>query len=143
MSRRRWSYLVTSRLLFALTFVHAVLVFAQAVLAGQFLGGNATALTAHEINGTGIITLVSLILILDSILLWRPGRGPAWPIWASLLVFAAEIAQIVFGFEGRLAIHIPLGVVLFGLSLALVGGALRILRTAAPAGNRAPVSGRR
>lgn len=134
---------MTSRLFFALTFVHAILVFAQALLTGQFLGGNATALTAHEINGTGIITLVSLIQIVDAILLWRPGRGPAWPIWGSLLVFAAEIAQIVFGFEGRLAIHVPLGVALFGFSLALVGGALRILRTAVPAGTRAPDSARR
>lgn len=126
-SRRR-SFRMTSRALLAITSVHAFLVFVQAVLAGQFLSGNATALAAHEINGTEIITLVALVQAVVATLLWRPGRGPAWPFFASVFLLQAEITQIVFGFEGRLTIHIPLGVAIFGTTLVLLAGTRRIMK---------------
>jgi hypothetical protein len=33
-----------------------------------------------------------------AILLWRPGRGPSWPIWVSLAFFLAAEAQSALGY---------------------------------------------
>jgi hypothetical protein len=96
------------------------LVFAQAALAGNLLAGNARALRLHEVNGTEVLTLVGLIQLLLAVLVWWPGRGPAWPALVSLLLLGAEIVQIGYGFAGRLAVHVPLGVAVFGLSLTLL-----------------------
>lgn len=103
--------------------VHAALVFAQAALAGNFLVGNAAALTLHERIGTEVLTVAALVQLVLAVLAWRPGRGRFWPVPASLAIFVAEILQIGYGFAGRLAIHIPLGVAIFGLSLVLLLGA--------------------
>lgn len=102
--------------------VHALLVFAQAALAGNFLVGNAEALRLHEVNGTEILMPVTLVQLVLAILVWRPGRGPAWPALATLLLFVAQILQISYGFGNRLALHVPLGVAIFGLSLTLLLG---------------------
>ncbi len=106
----------------AVVAVHALLVFAQALFAGQFLSGNPAALGLHEANGTEVITLVALIQVIASVLLWRPGRGPWFPAVVSIAVAVAEGLQIVSGFEGQLALHVPLGVgVLVTLVAMLVG----------------------
>src|SRR5680860_1179086 len=110
--------------------VVALLVFVQATLAGHILVGNATALRMHEMLGTEVLRSVALLQALVAVLVWRPGRGPAWPIGASALVFAAIVFQITYGFSGRLALHIPLGVAILVVELAL---ALRLPRTPPPA----------
>lgn len=103
--------------------VHALLVFAQAVFAGQFLSGDAGALGLHEVNGTEVVTVVALVQVLAAVLVWRPGRGSPLPALVSVLLLAAEVLQIGFGFEGRLAVHVPLGVAILAITVALaVGG---------------------
>lgn len=106
---------------FIVVAVHALLVFAQAALAGNFPVGNAEALRPHEVNGTEILMPVTLVQLVLAVLVWRPGRGPAWPAVATLL-FVAQILQIGYGFGGRLAVHVSLGVAIFGLSLVLLLG---------------------
>ena len=86
-----------------------LLVFTQAGLAGGFLAGHYGFLDLHKANATytGVTTLV---VVVCAVLLWRPGGGPAWPIFVSAGLFAAEAGQIVLGYGRVLAVHIPLGV---------------------------------
>jgi hypothetical protein len=99
--------------------VHALAVFAQPFLAGQFLAGNFDFVDLHATTGM-VAEALGLIQIPFAILLRWPGRGPLWPLWASVLVFLAEIPQTFVGFTGILAIHVPLGVLLFGGMLLLL-----------------------
>ncbi len=119
-----WSWLATA--LRAVVGIQAALVFAQAILAGQFLSGNADALSLHEMNGTEIITSVALVQLVLAILVWRPGRGPIWPAALSAVLLPAMIFQLEFGFEGRLALHVPLGVAIFGTVLFMLFAARNV-----------------
>lgn len=106
----------TLRILVLLTAVFTVL---QPVFAGQFLAGDSGARGLHS-AGHATIAAVLFFQIVAAVLVWRPGRGPAWPIWASIgFLFYIEI-QAGFGFVRMLALHIPLGVVAVGASVLLV-----------------------
>ena len=91
--------------------VAAVLLFDQAVFAGQFLSGTFTALHTHRENATyaGLAVLATGVC---AVLLRWPGRGPLWPVIACLGQFALIGLQIALGFARVLALHIPLGVVI-------------------------------
>jgi hypothetical protein len=116
-----------ARPLRAIVLLHAVLVLTQAALAGQFLAGHGAWLRVHETNA-GIIQLVGLVQLVVAVLLWRPGRGPGWPALASLALLVAEEFQIGFGYARVLALHVPLGVAIFGLTVALLVGTGRLTR---------------
>jgi hypothetical protein len=120
----------------AVVLAHAALVLAQAAFAGRFLGGDAAGLRLHERNAELIATLALAQLVL-AVLVWRPGRGPAWPALASLALWLAEVAQISLGYGRVLAVHVPLGVAIFGLTVALAIGTWRLPTT----GRERPVSG--
>lgn len=110
----RWVLRVTS-------LVAAIMLFDQAIFAGQFLSGVYPMLHIHRENATyaGISVLVAAAgAVLDR---W-PGRGPWWPIVAYLVLFGLIALQILLGFQQSLAIHIPLGVtiILAGVVLAVV-----------------------
>ncbi|MGY1874912.1 hypothetical protein [Nocardia gipuzkoensis] len=91
----------------------AVLVFAQAALAGGFLAGHFEALAMHSRNG-GLLALVFLGQPVCAVLLWRRGGGPAWPARTAVLQLAIAASLIPLGEERVLAVHIPLAV---GLSI--------------------------
>jgi hypothetical protein len=86
-----------------------VLGFAQAALAGGFLAGHYDFLALHKQNAT-TIGITGILVILCAVLQWRPGRGPAWPIFVSCGLFAAEVGEIFVGYGRVLTIHVPLGV---------------------------------
>jgi hypothetical protein len=109
----------------AVVLVHAAMVLAQAAFAGRFLAGDAAGLRAHETNA-GLIELVALLQLVLAVAVWRPGRGPGWPAVASLALLLAEGFQIGMGYEGRLAVHVPLGVAIFGLLVASAVGSWRL-----------------
>jgi hypothetical protein len=121
-----------ARALRAVALAHAALVLAQAAFAGRYLGGDAASLRLHERNAELIVTLALVQLVL-AVLVWRPGRGPGWPALASLVLWLAEVAQMAFGYGRALAVHVPLGVAIFGLTVALT---LATWRLAGP--TRAP-----
>jgi hypothetical protein len=108
----RWPLRVTSSLA-------ALLLFNQAVFAGQFLAGTFPALQTHRDNATyaGIAVLLAAAA---AALIRRPGGGPIWPVPAFLALFGLIALQIALGFLRLLAVHIPLGVtiILGGLLLA-------------------------
>lgn len=107
----------------ALTTVESLLIFGQAALAGQFLGGNPDALNWHQINA--YLTFLGAIgLIVAAAVFWRRG-GPSWPTAVSVLLLVAVVLQTAVGYARQLGLHVPLGVALFGLILALLFGAWR------------------
>lgn len=102
----------------------AVLAFAQAALAGAFLGGHYGALDLHSINAD-FAAVAALGMAVVGVLIWRPGRGAAWPALVSLGVLMAEALQIHAGYARSLGLHVPLGVAIVAGLLVL---ALRVWR---------------
>ena len=111
--------------------LHAALILAQAAFAGQFLGGDAAWVRVHEANA-GIIQLTAFVQLILAILVWRPGRGPGWPALASLALLLAEELQMGFGYARLLGLHVPLGVAIFGTTVAMLVGTRRLTRAEEP-----------
>ncbi|MCU7724939.1 hypothetical protein ODJ79_14525 [Actinoplanes sp. KI2] len=107
----RWPLRLTSSLA-------ALLLFDQAVFAGQFLAGAFPALQTHRDNATYAGVAVLTAAAAAALIRW-PGRGPIWPTLAFLGLFGLIAAQIALGFARVLALHIPLGVLII-----LTGGLL-------------------
>jgi hypothetical protein len=99
--------------------VAAVLLFDQAVFAGQFLSGTFGALHAHRENAT-LAGLAVLAAAVTAIPIRWPGGGPAWPMLGCLGLFGLTALQITLGFARVLTVHIPLGVSIIGLAGLLV-----------------------
>ena len=81
-------------------------------------------LATHRENATvaGIAVLVAAVAAVP--IRW-PGRGPLWPMLASLGLFALIGGQIALGFLRLLTIHIPLGVAIIVLAVLLAVWAWR------------------
>ena len=104
----------------ATSLVAAIMLFDQAVFAGQFLSGVYSMLHLHRENAT--YAGISVLVAAGAATLGRwPGRGPWWPIAAYVGLFGLIAVQIVVGFSAGLAVHIPLGV-----SIILVAAALAV-----------------
>ena len=111
----RWAYLP-----FQITIsAAALMLFNQAVLAGQFLAGTFGSLHTHRENATyaGISVLLAAAC---AVLVRWPGQGPIWPLLACLGLFALIALQIILGFARALTLHIPLGVSIIILAVLLV-----------------------
>lgn len=98
--------------------MHAALVVAQPFLAGMFLSGLVDAIQVHGIIGSTLPAL-GLLQIIAAVLLWRPGRGPLWPLQISSVLFFAEGFQVLMGYTGALAMHLPLGVAIVASTVAM------------------------
>lgn len=90
-------------------------IFLQAVSAGLLLTvpyGE----TLHSV-GARVMYGASMLYLLAAVLAWRPGGGPARPVWhASGFLLLASV-QVVLGIAHVPSVHLPLGVLMFGLSL--------------------------
>ncbi|MEO3873277.1 hypothetical protein ABGB18_31075 [Nonomuraea sp. B12E4] len=111
------------RALRAVAVLHVVVLLTQAVTAGLLLsspGGRALHLAS-----AGAVAVVALLHLVLAILVWRPAGGPAGfiPLAASMLVFTVVAA--VLGMAHVKAVHVPLGVMLFG------GGVMQLQRVMA------------
>ncbi len=125
----RWWVYLPFRLIIT---VATVLLFDQAIFAGQFLAGTFGALHTHRENATyaGLTTLGAAIA---AILIRWPGRGALWPFFASLGLFGLIALQIMLGFARTLAVHIPLGVTIIVLAVLLTIWGWRPHRANSPA----------
>jgi hypothetical protein len=110
----RWTYLPFRVIVTAA----ALLLFDQAVFAGQFLAGTFGSLQTHRENATvaGIVTLGAAVAAVP--VRW-PGKGPIWPVFACLGLFGLIALQIALGFARVLAVHVPLGVSIILLTTLL------------------------
>lgn len=94
----------------------AAVMLLQPVWAGLFITGQVSYLGAH---GTG--AFVALVLVATqfaaAVLLWRPGHGSGVPVLFSAIELVVLVTQVALGGARALAVHIPLGVALFGTTL--------------------------
>ena len=118
-------------------YLQAGLTLLQATLAGHFLAGNAAARHVHEVVATSGIMWLAAAQILLAFLLWRSARGPGWPLPVTIGLFGMLVLQLGWGYHGRLALHIPIGVS-FLITQMLLGSLLhaRCTRSPSPARNR-------
>jgi cytochrome bd-type quinol oxidase subunit 2 len=98
----------------------AALVFAQAVFAGLFLDGDDAWRDWHATNGMLLIPLLALVEVVLAVLVWRSGRGPGWLALASVGLLLAIGAQVALGYTDQVAVHVPLGVAILGLTGTLL-----------------------
>lgn len=89
--------------------------FAAPITAGLLLsspGGR----TLHSVSAYGVFTVAVSHLVI-AILLWRPGGGSPRPILYAAGFLGLVLAQIALGIAQVKTLHVPLGVLLFGLSV--------------------------
>ncbi|MET8694931.1 hypothetical protein [Streptomyces bauhiniae] len=90
-------------------------IFLQAVSAGLLL----TTSYGETLHGIGARVMygASMLYVLAAVLAWKPGGGPTRPIGhASGFLLLASV-QVALGIAHVPSVHLPLGVLMFGLSL--------------------------
>ncbi|GAA2631765.1 hypothetical protein SMC26_21805 [Actinomadura fulvescens] len=98
----------------------AVTMLVQGITAGQLLS-NEDGRGLHEVMGS-LVTISLLLQIIAAVLVWRVGRGSARYLGFSALLLVLTSLQFAVGTNGNVAVHVPLGVALFG------GGAVLVTR---------------
>lgn len=97
---------------------HAAALVVAASLAGQAVQAGGGAMAESHVMAGMLSHLVAIVQVVIAVLVWRPGRGAGWPALASVVLLAAEMAQH-FTWES-LGAHLPNGVVMFGLTIAIL-----------------------
>ncbi|MEV6249588.1 hypothetical protein AB0M38_25800 [Streptomyces sp. NPDC051742] len=96
--------------------------FFQAATAGMLLSSSLGAML-HDV-GSRVMYGASMLYVLAAVLAWRPGGGSPRPVlYASGFLVLASV-QVVLGIAHVPSLHVPLGVVMFGLSLLAFGMAV-------------------
>jgi hypothetical protein len=126
----------------ALCVLTSAAIFAQAVIAGLFVG--------HEdedgwVTVHGVVADVSWVLALAAAVcgVVRLRRGARRLVVASVALFALTLAQTGIGHlitdlghDGLIVVHVPLAVAIFGLTVWVTSAALRLDRTGAASSGR-------
>ncbi|CAM3420133.1 hypothetical protein [Stackebrandtia soli] len=105
-----------------LTALIAVGTIAQPVVAGLFITGNVNLLVAHLMIALALM-VASLLLLIGTILYWRPGRGSARPILRSGVLFVLILGQSALGAFRILELHFPLAFVVGGVASGIAAWA--------------------
>ena len=105
--------------------VTALLMFGQAVLAGLFMGGAHSAFAWHREMAT-VTGIALMIAIVAAVLANRLGRAPRWLIGATAGLLALMSLQAFAGFRSLSALHVPLGVIVILVAVALSVWAWRL-----------------
>ncbi|MET8754526.1 hypothetical protein ABZW32_31190 [Streptomyces sp. NPDC004667] len=111
-----------------LTFVRTAIavqtsaLFFQAATAGLLLATSYGELL-HGV-GARVMYGASMLYLLAAILARRPGGGPSRPVLYASGFLALASVQVVLGIAHVPAVHVPLGVLMFGLSLLDLGRAV-------------------
>ncbi|MFI0243032.1 hypothetical protein [Streptomyces sp. NPDC016845] len=94
-------------------------IFLQAISAGWLLTSSHGE-TMHSI-GARVMYGASMLYLLAAIGAWKPGGGSPRPVWHATGFLLLASAQVILGVAHVPSVHLPLGVLMFGLSvLALV-----------------------
>ena len=104
--------------------IEAVLAFDQAVFAGQFISGDYGALNSHQ-TGATVTGVLLIVETLAAVALWRFGRGPEWPMWATFGLLLLTGVEVGLGFQRVLVVHVPVGVAIIALDLLMLVWAWR------------------
>ncbi|MEV5597445.1 hypothetical protein [Streptomyces sp. NPDC052496] len=90
-------------------------IFLQAVSAGLLLTSSYGA-TLHSV-GARVMYGASMLYLLAAVLAWKPGGGSPRPVRHASGFLALASAQVVLGIAHVPSVHLPLGVLMFGLSV--------------------------
>lgn len=105
-------------LLFTLRWLAAIQVAGvlfQAVCAGQFLAGFEDAVRLHEVGGWTILAL-SIVQLAGAILLTVRARGTMWIPLCGAAILLSNALQVGTGYGRFPSVHVPLGVLVFGVA---------------------------
>lgn len=105
--RGRWAVMVYRTMIS----IAAVVLFNQAVLAGQFMSGTIESLEFHSVSASVADGVVLLALIAAGVAKYK-GRYSWWPVGWTFLLLVALQGQEFAGEQRILTIHVPLGVFL-------------------------------
>lgn len=98
--------------------ITAVLMFDQAVFAGQFLSGVYPALAIHR-DMSSVTMVFALLTVVAAVLARWPGHGARWPIVASVALLVLTALETFAGYIALVGLHIPLGVTVIMMTAAL------------------------
>ena len=90
-------------------------IFVQAVSAGLLLTSSYGE-TLHSI-GARVMYGASMLYVLAAVLAWKPGGGSPRPVWHASGFLVLASVQVVLGIAHVPSVHLPLGVLMFGLSV--------------------------
>ena len=93
--------------------INVVVMLVQASLAGGLLGGVSGALSLHEFTGK-LLVCIGATQVLFLFYLRRKEKLPHWLLPSSIGILVAEVVEFSLGHLGHVAIHVPLGVAIFG-----------------------------
>lgn len=90
-------------------------VFAAPITAGILLSSP----SGHVLHSAAAYTVftVAVVHVITAILVWRPGGGSPRPILHAAGFLALTLAQVALGLAHVLTLHVPLGVLMFGVSV--------------------------
>ncbi|MGW2402984.1 hypothetical protein ACWCXK_00400 [Streptomyces sp. NPDC001739] len=90
-------------------------IFVQAVSAGLLL----TSSYGETLHGVGarVMYAAAMLYVLAAVLAWKPGGGSARPVWHASGFLVLASVQVVLGITHVPSVHLPLGVLMFGLSV--------------------------
>ncbi|MFF6914014.1 hypothetical protein [Streptomyces sp. NPDC012466] len=90
-------------------------IFLQAISAGLLLTSSYGE-TLHS-AGARVMYGASMLYLLAAVLAWKPGGGSPRPVVHASGFLALASAQVVLGIAHVPSVHLPLGVLMFGLSV--------------------------
>jgi hypothetical protein len=93
--------------------VQVLAIFVQAITAGLVVAGRPGAKPLHGTTAT-VTLLVGLLTLVAAILVWKPGGGSARFTVPSAILLVLLVVQSILGGNHVKAVHVPLGVALFG-----------------------------
>ncbi|MEV6373709.1 hypothetical protein [Micromonospora musae] len=108
-AQRSFSFLQVAIALQTLT------IFLQAVSAGLLLTSSYGE-TLHSV-GARVMYGASMLYLLAAVLAWKPGGGSLRPVWQASGFLVLASVQVVLGIAHVPSVHLPLGVLMFGLSV--------------------------
>src|SRR5690625_422479 len=77
------------------------------------------------------ILILFLGLVIAALLRWH-AKGPIWPFWAALSLLVANQVQNGAGAARLISLHIPLGVTMLAVAVAIALAVPRARRSAGP-----------
>ncbi|RSO44267.1 hypothetical protein DMH15_09490 [Streptomyces sp. WAC 06725] len=95
--------------------LQALALFLQAVSTGLLL----TSPYGEVLHGVGARVMygTSMLYVLAAVLAWKPGGGSPRPVWHATGFLVLASVQVVLGIAHVPSVHLPLGVLMFGLSV--------------------------
>ncbi|MES9591433.1 hypothetical protein ABWK57_21625 [Streptomyces sp. NPDC094045] len=97
-------------------------IFFQATTAGLLLS-TSYGEALHSV-GARVMYGASMLYVLAAVLAWRPGGGAPRPILHASGFLVLASVQVVLGIAHEPSLHVPLGVLMFGLSVLALGQVL-------------------